>query len=436
MGFALLLLGVASVPQSPAPEAETLPSPEQAVQRAWRLAQESGAYHFTTEIVQTTDPAPTLANVGRSSRRETLTIEGQTNLPERELLMTLRSGAGSALDRSDAVEVRVAGDRAYGRIAGETWEEMDNFSDAFAPANDLMAYLAGEKNVRRLGTELQEVPSPDGAQEIVRFTRYSFDMDGPAFASYLRDQLEDYLREAGELPAGLTLDVSDQFRAVTGEGEIWIDADDGLPRRMAVHLVYPQQRNGERVEADIQTDFYHLTRQLAQAPTFSEDPAGWMGRALGLPRALRDWQRVGQQAVLIAGSLGLLSIILASRRAKTVYVAVVAAVILSMVVAPLLQSQQVYAFSSRMAARRAEQEQSQKEADSARQIREEMTASEWDPQRDPLSVDSPQPPAASVPQPTLLDPQVSLPASHPWASGSQAVLQDTQSPDSDADGDG
>ncbi|MEA3395909.1 MAG: hypothetical protein U9R05_00410 [Chloroflexota bacterium] len=146
---ALLLLGTALAPH--ASQAALPLSPEQTVQRAWRLAQESGAYHFSTEIVQTTYPAPALVNVGRSSRQDTLHIEGQTNLPARTLQMTLWKDGGSLLNPSDGVEMRIVGDQAYGRSVGSEWQEIDDFSGTFAPDNDLLAYLAGAKNVREIG---------------------------------------------------------------------------------------------------------------------------------------------------------------------------------------------------------------------------------------------------------------------------------------------
>ena len=66
----------AQVGAPPAAQTEPVASPEQVVQRAWRRAQEAGVYHFTTEIVQTTYPAPAVVNVGRSPRKESLHFEG------------------------------------------------------------------------------------------------------------------------------------------------------------------------------------------------------------------------------------------------------------------------------------------------------------------------------------------------------------------------
>jgi len=242
-------------------------SPADQIQAAWRRAQEAGAYRFATDIVQTTYPAPRLTNVGRSSRQDTLYIEGETNLPDRTMQIVLWQDGGSLLNPRDGVEIRIEGDQAYGRQIGGTWQEVDDFSGAFAPGQDLMAYLAGAKNVKREDVKREDLDS--------RFThhasRFTFDVDGPAFGAYLRDQLERHLIEKGELPAGLTLDVSNEYRAVIGQGEVWID-EAGLPLRLRVHLEYPQDPNGERIAADIKTDFSDFAPlQMARNQVFGKN---------------------------------------------------------------------------------------------------------------------------------------------------------------------
>jgi len=276
------------------------------VQRAWRLAQESGAYHFSTDIVQTTYPAPAVSNVGRSSRQETLYIEGQANLPERTLSMTLWKG-GSVLSLRDGIEVRVEGDQAYGRQIGGTWQEMEDLSGAFAPGSDLMAYLAGAKNVRRVG---------ESVERALRFTHYAFDVDGPAFARHVRDQLERHLLENGELPRGVNLEVARQYNNVSGQGEVWLDGDN-LPMRLKVHLEYPEQVNGERVKADIQTDF-----------------SGFAVRNRGVDNTLisfssKDWQNFGLRTGLSLGLMGVVLLLATSRRSRKVYTAFALVIIFS-----------------------------------------------------------------------------------------------------------
>ncbi len=392
LSMAVIIAPLASLPHEVAdawnwawarllPSVSASSSPEHEVQAAWRRAQQAGAYHYTTDIVQTTYPAPALVNVGRSSRKETLHIEGQTNLPEHTLLMTLWKEGGSLLNPRDGIEMRVEGDRAYGRAIGGTWEEMDDFSGAFAPGNDLMAYLAGAKNVKREDVKRENMDS--------RFTfhvsRFTFDVDGPAFAEHLRDQLEHHLREQGELPLGLSLDVSNRFRAMTGQGEVWIDSN-GLPLRLTVHLDYPEQRNGERIEADIKTDFRFSIADFRLTASSENDQSAIRSGLLHTPH---NWHRAGRQTALAAAFLGLVFLLITCRRSRKVYTATVVAVLLSMIVTPLLQSHQVHAFSQRLAARRAEQEQRQKEAEATRELREELLISDWDPHRDPLLALSP-----------------------------------------------
>ena len=357
-------------------------SPHERIQRAWQQAQESGSYRFATQIVQTTYPAPSLANVGRSSRQETVHVEGHADLPAQTLQLALWAGGGSLSNPRDGVEVRVTGDQAYGRPIGGEWEEIDDFSAAFAPAKDLMAYLAGAKNVQALGAETR------GG---IGFTRYSFDLDGPQFAEYLRDQLVQYMRQEGELPAGINLSVSDQFRQITGGGEIWID-NGNLPLRLSVELAYPQQANGERVEASIQTDFSGF------APLAEHSPLEHVVSALKFPTTADDWAQTGRQMVIVSSLLAFVLLIVIGSRSKKVYAAVSLAMILSMVLTPLLQSHQVSAYMEKQQVRLQEWEEDQEAQAAAQKAREDMQSSGWDPTTDPLAGESAGPAdAAEIP---------------------------------------
>lgn len=170
---------------------------EQIVQRAWLLAQQAGAYDFYTEIEQTTYHAPALTNVGRPAHVESLYLEGSTDRRAETFELAIWQGS-SVLHRDQAYEVRVDGEQSYGRPAGGEWHEIDDMTSLFAPGQDALAYLHGIQRV-------QEVPvSEDVAANGYRHFR--FDVDGPAFAEYMRRQLEDELRNAGKLPAGVNLD--------------------------------------------------------------------------------------------------------------------------------------------------------------------------------------------------------------------------------------
>ncbi|HQJ10240.1 MAG TPA: tandem-95 repeat protein [Anaerolineae bacterium] len=347
--------------------------PLQAVQEAWARAAQAGAYQFRTEIVQTTYPAPALANVGRSSRVENVYLEGQTDTVQRQFLMTLWNEGGNALNGQDGVEIRLEGDKTYGRTSGGEWQEMPDFAGAFAPGNDLMAYLAGVKDVVEMGASVSLPDSPYA----VYATQYAFTLDGPSLARYVRDQLEEELTRKGELPVGITLDVSNVYHEATGEGMVWVGAD-GLPLRLSLHILYPSQANGEQIEAELQTDFSAFA--AAQAP----GAAKALAAALGLPRTVNDWQTAGARSGLGLGVLGMALVLVTRRRSRVVYAAIVVTVVLSMIVAPLFNSLQAAAFMDEQATQQAAFEQQQAEQTQYAEAQAQQADPAWNPNQDPL----------------------------------------------------
>jgi hypothetical protein len=262
--FLALALLLTSLILPPVAAADSL-SPEQAIQRAWRAAHDAGVYHFTSDVVQTSYPAPALGNVGRSpltgifdSTRNQLHLEGDVDLPARTMQMRMWTGAGSVANPDSAAEMRIEGNRAWARQGGGSWQEVEDFSGGFAPGGDFLSYLVGVKNVERGAWSVERgawsVERSDDPRFTLHATRFTFDLDGPVFANYMRDQLESYLRDKGELPLNLRLDSSRTYQQMTGQGEILLD-ERGLPLRLTIHLVYPPDKHNERVEADITTDF-------------------------------------------------------------------------------------------------------------------------------------------------------------------------------------
>ena len=428
------------------------PPAAQVVQEAWRSAQEAGSYHFTTEIEQTTYPAPALVNVGRSSRREKLYLRGETNanLPGTRntsgptLQMTMWDGGGSILNPQDGIEIRVEDDRAFGRQGAGPWQEIDDFSGSFAPGKDLLGYLAGATNIREIEADTRAMP---GRKEALEYKRYVFDVDGPGFSQYLRDQMEDYYRKKGELPMGLTLESPREYQAVTGEGEIWID-EQRMPLRLSVHLVYPPKRNGQRIEADITTDFSRFSSNgRAASSDLSAAPGTGIAAALRLPRDRAAWHQLGQQGFLGLVTLGLLLSVVFYRRARHVYTIVALTMILAMVLGPLLQSHHVHAFSRKLAEQRTEQKEAEEAREAARQQQEAIVSADWDPHQDPLSrspaLEQRSPvqgeTAASVPQKdvgaAVVPPTESLSALSLSSNLQRAAAEEDRDPDGDDDGD-
>jgi hypothetical protein len=295
-----------------------------------------------------------------------LYLEGQVNKPARQMELTLRPEGGNLLSRRDSFEIRIEGDQTYGRKPGGEWQEIQDVSGAFAPAGDLLAYLAGAKNIQVI--ETGKTGSID---------RYAYDVDGPAFAAYVRDQLEQHLVEDGKLPPSIRLESADLYRDVKGEGEVWLTTD-GLPARLAVDLTYPPEANGERVEAHIATDFFG----------FPEATGGVLQRKLEtfLPKqAPGEWQDLAQMLGMALGTTGFLAVVVLRWRSRALYIAVVLILIVSMVSAPIVNSVRAASFFDRQAARRVEREAEQAAQAEAERVQATLEGPSWDPQHDPLA---------------------------------------------------
>lgn len=330
---------------------------------AWNRARAVGAYRFSASVKQTTVPEPTVLNVGRATKTQTVYLEGETNLPDRQLRLTLWSQGGSVLTGSGGVEIKIEGDRAYARRKGQDWQEVNNFTDLFAPQGDFMAYLAAAKDVRVGDPVVQQ--GLDGAS---RLTRYIFDIDGRSYAVYLRDQMEKWLTERGDLPPGVELDLPEQYVNMTGEGELWVGAD-GLPVRQILRLRFPPTADDQEIQAEIVVDFYF---DPARASRFAP---------IHLPRA----SRLGHDLLLFVVSVALIALLIVYRRSRALYVALALTLILSMVLTPLLRSVQAAAFVRRQAERMREAEARQRESEMQRTLNALLAEPDHNPNVDPLA---------------------------------------------------
>ncbi|MFN2169047.1 MAG: hypothetical protein ACK2U9_22675, partial [Anaerolineae bacterium] len=373
------------------PSAQPAPAAaRRAVREAWEKARDAGTYAFATNLAQTTFPALALANAGRGPERSELLLQGEIDQSARTL--AFRMGEPGS---DEFAEGRIEGDRAYLRQGDGAWREVEDFSGSFAPDNDLLAFLGGIKDVA--GCDWQAADAQPASERPAQIACYGFDLDGPALASYLREQVERQLAERGELPLGVTLEDPATFRDMTGDGELWVDGR-GLPLRLTMHLVFPEEDDGSRLEAEVQTDFSGFPQAAAALPDVTEDPVAWAGEALGL-----DDPSLPDRAARTAGSGGVLVLALTTvgwlfthRRSRRLCVAIVVAVILSMVVVPLIQSQRVVAFFDRQAARaqdlwslgadgQAVDPEAAEQQAAAQQAVADALAPTWDPQQDPLA---------------------------------------------------
>lgn len=228
---------------------------ESAVAQAWRLAQENGRYQYATTLVQTTRPLLRLENAGRSATSDHLYIEGQFDGDAETMQMKIWSQGGNTLLGQGAIELKVEEGRAFGRAGSGEWEAIEgDISNLFAPGRDPLGFLAAASNVRPL-TGADSAGGESTAEGTpTHLTTYTFDLDGPAFARFMREQLEAELQQRGELPPGLRLDVPRVYQEMEGTGEIWLDSTTGLPARLIIRATFPPAEY-DQADVFITTDF-------------------------------------------------------------------------------------------------------------------------------------------------------------------------------------
>ncbi len=214
---------------------------------------------------QVTIPVAKVTNVGRSSRTEQLHLEGQSNLQQQKLELRLWSDGGSVVQSDDGVAIKIENGKSYVRQKGGQWQESEGMLEAIAPQGDFLAYLQAVRNVQA---------HPSEQRGGVRFTRYSFTLDGPTFANYLRGRMEEALRAKGELPPGVTLNTPSSFSQMTGDGELWV-GEAGLPLRQILNLQFPEQQN-DAISAQIVTDFSHYGADVEPVASRGEGLIAWM----------------------------------------------------------------------------------------------------------------------------------------------------------------
>ena len=348
------------------------------IEKAWSMAEASGIYQFKTEVTQTTAPSPSLANVGRTSQTQYFSLDGQIDRSQEQINLTLYPSAGR--NATDALPVRIKGTEAFGQTPDGQWQKIDNVSDVFAPGNDPLGYLSAATDIQFLGTQAYGSPSAS-----LNYQHYTFDLDGESFAKYVRDKLEKQLADSGKLPDGISLSTPEVYRNSKGNGQIWLD-DTGLPSRMTAEITLPPQDNGQQVTLDLQTDFYNFDRThiaVAQATPFS-DPITWATQTIFLPENVKAWQAAGLRISLIL-LVGCLILYIAYKRKRQFVIALNVAIIISIIGAPLFQSQRVEAFYQDAQSQQAQSKAASDQQAQVSQLKTQQAQSQWDPHQDPMS---------------------------------------------------
>lgn len=195
---------------------------------------------------------------------------------------------------------------------------------------------------------------------------------------------------------------------MTGAGELWV-GENGLPLRQILDLRFPEQKD-ERVEAHMTVNFSNYGAEQASLLTLLRS-GQWQGAWLVLPSRMPDLTGLWLGLTLSAAAFA----IMRYRRARTVQIALVTAVIVSQVVGPILSITTQVNFFDAQRAKAASQEEKQAAATDERDVRTALqTAPEFNPNQNPL--------AAVV--------------SGQWESVTQSPNLQTTDPGTDTDGDG
>ncbi|MEZ4705569.1 MAG: LamG-like jellyroll fold domain-containing protein [Caldilineaceae bacterium] len=372
------------------------------LQAAWQRAGERGTYRFASTILQTSYPAANLSNAGRGAKTDRVTVDGHLERASESMQMQMQIG------QQPAISMKVEEDVAYARMGADAeWTPLEQTPDLFGPGGDPLGFLAAAEHVRTLSagehgmeshilpTDLLPAPDPKTV------TRYAFELSGAKFAAFMLEQTTAEMRSRGQLPPLLSLSPDPQYLNMRGQGEIWIDSA-GLPLRLNLHVeLPPTNRALEWASADITTSFGEW--EAAPDVTWTQlwqEPGQWLTlltARLGITPPQAQQMAFALGMFLLA--LGLVAFLLTYRRHTLVRATVYLSIILSMLITPLLQTQQVSAFYDGQQARA-------QEAASTTTPTAESAAPAFNPHENPLRVamantaapaESVQPAAAAAP---------------------------------------
>ena len=405
----LLALGILLVTILPAAAGMNENNPAQEIQQSWERAKTIGRFHFNTQTFQTNHLTPNPANVGRGATTERFDVQGDLDNAARDLQLQIWP---KGRERGESMSLKVVDGVTLGRTGSDgEWVEVPEAADLFIQNGDPMGYLSAAENVRTIQPSSTDslFPGqllPEALDEAI--TRYRFDLNGLKYAQFMTRAMEEHLRRNGELPAGISLGMVQEYVDMEGEGELWLDAK-GLPYRQIVHLRLPAGKNDLTwAEARITTDYSNWEPRAVDI--FGLD---WSHPAAAVSSVLLLNGLNPQDALAAAYKLGLVLLLLGAsallfnrRFARQMRLAFSILIIASMVVGPLLQVQQAAAFTSRQ----EERINAQKAQEPGTQSQEADTAV-FQPHANPLTIKQrtpvlDQPPTAesTTAVPTLIDP--------------------------------
>jgi len=324
------------------------------VHAAWQRVRAAGAYHFTADIVQTVTPKASLANIGRTVKTQELHLDGSTDLLAETMQVQLWGQGGSIMLDTTRLDVKVEHGKTYTRQGEQAWEEQGDFTGTFAPEGDFLSYLAGMRDLTEAGTETRNGET---------FTRYTFTISGPDYATYLKKELEQRLARNGELPPDITMDTPHYYRDMSGNGEIWLN-HAGMPVRQELSLSFPE-KDDEQLSASITTTFRN----------FANPPALWAWNGASLSRLTHALTPFVSNIIALSGVLAFTTILLMYRRSRRLRRLLAITFSLLLVVTPVLRNARMTMFGEEQQALAAEMD-TQGEHSSMHQTAQQIAASQ------------------------------------------------------------
>ena len=455
----LLVIGIGRFVGLPSMVLRADTEPQRGLTQAWELAQKAGSYHFSATTKQTLIPRPVAEMIGERDQNLTLETDGAVMLPDRILIEMRVAGNG----QHNVATLMRDGNQTFLLREG-ILKPVDDALSLASPTHDVLGYLAAAEYVTLL-------TPPEGHPHLIR---YGFELNGPLFEQYVRQQAEKSLASQPGAPEGLRFQPMIALQTLTGRGELWVNTE-GLPVRQVLYIDMPEMSDlySARLEMVADLSGYGEVPSLPaviqgsdgawglqgglrpispHTITHSDDPLAMSAYASsydaamdGLPTATASWHarlvsrfpiRVAPSnlALFVFMTVGILLVRLYQRNPRRCYTLIICTIVPIMVLSPLLQAGGVIAFLDRQA--RASEQRAQAVPDLLHSLGVELSPEPAEPViNSPAAYEPASGPVASLDVPMVPRSDVIYEAQTVQNATGMAICGDGE-PGVDTDGDG
>lgn len=305
-------------------------SPEAALEAAYQRVVSAKEYEFSLDGEQTLIPRAEVNMIGQTQQSVDIKVVGEVTLPDYSMMSISMEGLG--LDATPVAMVLEDGE-SYLLRDGEKIP-MENPVGLAAPNGDYLSYLAAAKNVQLCESE--------SAPFDTAVSCYTYDIDGPAFAEHVRQQLQAQLAQTpGATALGLNASASPLLQQMSGQGKVWLDAN-GLPLRQKVDMHMPEVDTYYDADVSMYIDYQFEADAVAAALTsVSMLPSS--------QQVIDAVQTSLPNAIVLVLFLTIAVLLILLRRRRWMYSFIAISITVIMVATPLLQILNAELFSLRRA---------------------------------------------------------------------------------------